>query len=55
MVTVAFAAWALAGDVGPEVPETPADRHLSSTLVYIHGLSALVTVVLVVAAAVIVD
>ena len=42
------------GDVGPEVREAPADRHLSPTLVYIHGLSALVTVVLVVAAALIV-
>jgi hypothetical protein len=38
--------------VGPEVREAPADRHLSPALVYIHGPSALVTVVLVVAAAV---
>ena len=38
--------------MGPEVREAPADRHLSPALVYIHGLSALVTVVLVVAAAV---
>jgi hypothetical protein len=40
------------GEVGPEVRETPADRHLSPALVYIHGLSALVTVVLVVVAAI---
>lgn len=40
------------GDVGAEVRETPADQHLSPGLVYFHGLSALVTVVLVIAAAV---
>ena len=38
------------GEVGPEVQETPADRHLSPALVYIHGISALATVVLVIAA-----
>ena len=40
------------GEVGPEVPEKPADQHLSPALVYIHGISAVLTVVLVVAAAI---
>ena len=40
------------GVVGPDVQETPADAHLSPALVYIHGLAAAVTVVLVIAAAV---
>lgn len=35
--------------VGPEVQEPPADRHLSPALVYIHGISAILTIVLVVA------
>jgi hypothetical protein len=38
--------------VGPEVRETPADQHLSPALVYIHGLSALATVLFVIAAVV---
>lgn len=42
------------GEVGPEVRETPADRHLSPALVYIHGVSALATVVLVIATIVVI-
>ena len=38
--------------VGPDVQETPADAHLSPALVYMHGLGAAVTVVLVIAAAI---
>ena len=38
--------------VGPEVQEVPADRHLSPALVYVHGVSAALTVVLVAAAVV---
>ncbi len=40
------------GEVGPEVPEKPADQYFNPALVYIHGISAIVTVVLVIAAAV---
>lgn len=40
------------GVVGPDVQETPADAHLSPALVYVHGLGAALTVVLVIAAAV---
>ena len=51
-----FARWLRAGrtggEVGPEVREKPADQHLSPALVYIHGISAVLTVVLVIAAAV---
>ncbi|MDQ4069493.1 MAG: hypothetical protein M3203_08525 [Actinomycetota bacterium] len=40
------------GEVGPEVPEKPADQYLHPAIVYTHGLAALATVVLVVAAAI---
>lgn len=40
------------GVVGPEVQEVPADQHLIPALVYVHGLSAALTVVLVAVAVV---